>query len=215
MDIAKKINVDQNTILRRLYKWGITVRSLSEQKLGFNIKDYSDDICKSYINGETSLSLEKRYNVHNSVIRKILIENNIKKRKRTNSPVKEKIENNKNEIIKLYIQDNLSINNISNKYNVSKSSILRKLKEWNVPIRNNSECKIGCCKGKDNYNSKQTILYDLKENKKYIFDCKEECANWMVKNNISKKLNTAKDAIYTSIKLKRPYKKRYNFEIIN
>ena len=131
------------------------------------------------------------------------------------------IEDVKEIIIDLYINKKYFATQISNYLKTNKNKIIKNetinrwLNKWNIPIRNNSECKIGCCKGKDNYNSKQTILYDLKENKKYIFDCKEECANWMVKNNISKKLNTAKDAIYTSIKLKRPYKKRYSFEIIN
>lgn len=42
-----------------------------------DVIQYSNDIINAYINGETALSISKRYNTHDNTIRRILKNNNV------------------------------------------------------------------------------------------------------------------------------------------
>lgn len=215
IDIAKKYDVDDTTLRRKIKQWNVSTKTLSEVKLGYNINDYENDIIYYYKEMKMNLTqISKKFNnVHTDVIKKILKKNNIYINNNSEIMLGFDIEAYKEEIIDLYSNKKYSTNKISKYYDnkIGTKTINKWLKKWNIPIRNNSECKIGCCNGKENYNSIKITLIDINENKEEKFDCIRECADWMIKNNISKTINTAKDAINTSIRLKRPYKKRYSF----
>ena len=213
-EIADYYNIDDVTLSRKFDKWNIEKRSISEAKLKFDITKYTDDILNKYIINNIPIStISKKYNVNDCVIRRLLLNNDIKIKSNSEISIGFDINKEKENIIKLYKIDKYSLSKISDIYNnkISKSALGKYFKQWNVKTRNNSECKIGCCVGESNYNSKKIILYDIENDSTKNFNSISDCAKWMVDNNISNKINTAKDAINTSINKNRPYKSKYNF----
>ena len=214
VQIGKIYGVDENTIRRRLIKWKIKLRNISEVKLGFNIKDIENDIINLYENNKTIEYISNKFKIHYGVIRKVLENNNIHIKNNSEILLGFNIDNYKDTIIKLYIEENKSTREISEIFNVSQSTIINNLNKWNVHLKSISESKKGKCIGKNNYMSVPINIYNENNELLYKAESISEASKWLVKNNITKKENTAKDAIITCEKENRLYKKKYKFKRI-
>lgn len=147
------------------------------------------------------------------------------------------IEKEKENIINLYENNNMSMIEIGKIYNISKTTIKRYLQLWGVKIKTNSESKkgkysgtdsfqygkklsdetkkkisenhIGVNIGKDNPASVYVELYDEFYKLIAVFDTQVECAKYLVSIGIANTIKGAIDRIYNSIKKNSPYKGYY------
>lgn len=164
-------------------------------------KDY---IIALYLNKkESGEQIAKLYNTHGNTIRGYLKRWGIEIRPFHSYDKRIKIENDKNKIIKMYLDENKSALQIAKVYNVSESAILRKLKKWNIKRKTYSEAMLNF----DINSEKENIinLY-LKNNRSSyeiakLFNISQSCVlNYLKKWNI-KIRNNKEAAILNSIKI--------------
>lgn len=120
--IAKKFNVNKNTLNKFLKQNNISPREKNETKISI-IEQNKKDVINLYQNNISSIEIGKYYGVTNAVVLKFLKRWGIQIRSSHYSPLKHKI----NEIRKLS-QQGLSAIKIAKMYNTNKTTILRLLK---------------------------------------------------------------------------------------
>lgn len=188
-------------------------RNMSKKMLGFDIEKYSEDIVNRYVNNkEDIIRISSSYGVNDSVIVRVLKKNGIKTRNNSEVLLGYDISLYKERITELFNRG-LNTTEIISELNlsISYSALHKYLKQWGLN-RTMSENKLGRFVGKDNPSSVIVKVYDINKTLIKEFDTITDCANWMVENNISNTINTAKDAIAVSNKKDKPYKKQYYFK---
>lgn len=156
-NIANKLNCSETSIYRYLKKYNLKV--LAEPKV-YEQYDSSNDeeICKMYNEGKSSTEIAKYFGVTHNTILTHLDRCGIKRRNGSESQwvynQKEFPDDLKNKdlIYDLYINQKLSKKDLGEKYNCDPGVIDRILKEFDIPIRNTSESKIGLYTGKNHPN---------------------------------------------------------------
>lgn len=152
-EIAKELNTDKVVILRYLKKYKIPVRNMHEAK--YKNTEYipnKDDLIRDY--HENWLSFDKIANKYN--IAKSTVENLFKRYKievrdfNVTRLGREYIEPTKEELVELYVEQQLNATEIGRVFNCQSPVILRRLKEHGIEARANIfgydkllECKDG------------------------------------------------------------------------
>lgn len=146
--IAEKLNCSKTSVYRYLKKYNLTI--LAEPKEYEQYDATNDDkICSYYMDGMSSTEIAKIFNTTHCTILKHLEHCGITRRTLSESQWnynnKEFPEDLKDydKVYDMYINQKLSKKDLSDKYNCSTRVIDRVLKEFDIPIRNNSEAKIG------------------------------------------------------------------------
>lgn len=214
-EISLKYNLSEETISRKLKEWNIRVKSCSEVRLGFNIKDYKDDIIFNYTKLNMNIKeIAKQYgDINEGVIRKILKDNDIKIRNNSETSLGFDIEQLKEEIIDMYINKKYSPLEIRKFYNnkICVTTIKNWLRKWGVKMRTLSESKKGHNKGENHHSSISIILFDSHTNNKIKFESMTQCGEWLTEQGLCKNSKSGRDIINRSIKNNKPYKNRYKF----
>lgn len=156
-EIVQKLNCSQTSIYRYLRKYNLKI--LAEPKV-YEQYDASNDaeICKMYNEGKSSTEIAKYFGLTHNTILHHLDHCGIKRRNGSESQwvynQKEFPEDLKNRdlVYDLYINQKLSKKDLGEKYNCDPGVIDRILKEFNIPIRNNSESKTGLRTGENHPN---------------------------------------------------------------
>lgn len=212
--ISEIINVDSCTLTRCFKKWNIEVRSLSEERLGFDINEFKEDIIESYVHKNANIQdISKIYNVNDCVIRKVLVENEIHIRDSSEIYLGFDINLEKNNIIDMYINNRLSAFEISNKLDnkISPSAVYKWLERWGIERRDQSETKRGKHTGKENLASVTVYMFDKEDNLINTFETKKLCAEWLYDKGIANSVRGALSGIDRAIKVNRYYKNKYKF----
>ena len=136
--IAKMIACDRSTVAKILLENKFRIKGNSESQLGFDISEHSDEICEFYKNGETLKSIAKDFDCDPSVIRRTLVENNIKIRTQSEERLGFDISEHADEICRRYI-DGEVITPIAKDFDCDPSVIRRTLVENNIKIRTQPE----------------------------------------------------------------------------
>lgn len=136
-DIAKKYNTNTSAIMRFFKYIGYNTRDHSHAKLGFNLDDYKSYIVKSYCDmGITATEIAKEFGVCCSAITSKLKKWNIKQRSVQERSGKPNLNDHKEDIIEMYFKKGISFKSIGSYYGVSKTTVMRYFKKWNINERN-------------------------------------------------------------------------------
>lgn len=132
--IANFLKVNTNSIINHLRENDVIV-------LNVNKKTFSNDdetyICNEYENGNlTMLALAEKFNVHQSVIKRTLDENNIEIYKRSDNYNKINLDNKELEYLISSYKNNIPIYNICDNLGITSTVLYRILKENNIEIYN-------------------------------------------------------------------------------
>ena len=189
-------------------------KKISIRMLGYDIEEHSQDIIDCYVKNRLSIpKISKKYNVNSAVITRVLKKNKVAIRSNSENNLGFDIECLKDEIVDMYVNKKMSINQIKDVVNIGNNSLSRNLKRWGIEIRTISESIQAKPKGEDCriWNSNDVYVYNKMGEVINVFTSNSKCAEWMVKNGISKTINSARDGIYQSVKKNRYYKE-YKFE---
>lgn len=156
-DIMQKLNCSQTSVYRYLKKYDLKI--LAEPKV-YEQYDSSNDeeIIKMYNEGKSSTAIAKHFGITHNTVLSHLDHCGIKRRSNSESQwvsnQKEFPEDLKDRdlVYNLYINQKLSKKDLGEKYNCDPGVIDRILKEFNIPIRNTSESKIGLNTGENHPN---------------------------------------------------------------
>ena len=183
-------------------------------KLGFDISKYTKDIIKMYVEDKMYISdISKKYKVGDSVINRILKENNIHKRSSSENMLGYDYHKYEKYVLNLY-NNGCTKTEISNKLSISIKAIDNIIKENNLKPRTIKEvCELRKKKcGYENPASTSVYVYDKNMELINEFKTISDCSNWMVNNGISNNISSAKSAINRSIENNRFYKNKYYFK---
>lgn len=187
-------------------------KKISISRLGFDPEDFTEDIINYYKNGDTIIGIGKKIGVGESVIRKILVKNNIPIKTSGEFIFGFKLEDYKEEIIKLYVEDNMAPVDIGERFGASASGIRGFLKRNGIKIRPMKESKIGRCTGKQNSSSKPIELYLVTGEFIKEFVSKRECIDYLISIGATNSFSGARSGIYDYFKFGTPYKGKYIFK---
>lgn len=187
-------------------------KKISISRLGFDPEDFTEDIINYYKNGDTIIGIGKKIGVGESVIRKILVKNNIPIKTSGEFIFGFKLEDYKEEIIKLYVEDNMAPVDIGERFGASASGIRGFLKRNGIKIRPMKESKIGRCTGKQNSSSKPIELYLVTGEFIKEFVSKRECIDYLISIGATNSFSGARSEIYDYFKFGTPYKGKYIFK---
>ena len=156
-EIVQKLNCSQTSVYRYLRKYNLKI--LADTKI-YEQYDASNDeeICRMYNDGKSSTEIAKRFGLTHNTILHHLDRCGIKRRNWSESQwvynQKEFPDDLKNKdlVYDLYINQRLSKKDLGEKYNCDPGVIDRILKEFNIPVRDNSESKIGLSIGENHPN---------------------------------------------------------------
>lgn len=115
------------------------------------------------------------------------------------------IEDYKDNIIKLYLNDGLTAKEIGDIYKVSKQCILRLLKRNDIQRRRVGIRSIKT-KGENNPTSKCVIIKNDKNKVIDYFYSLKSCSEWLVDNCFANKIKSGVDAIERCLKADKSYK---------
>ncbi len=157
IDIAEKLSCSETSVYRYLKKYDLKV--LAEPKT-YEQYDSSNDekIVKMYDEGKSSTEIAKHFGITHNTVLTHLEHCGVKRRDYSESQwifnQKDFPENLKNKdlIYDLYINQKLSKKDLGEKYNCDPRVIDRVLKEFNIPIRDISESRIGLYTGENHPN---------------------------------------------------------------
>lgn len=187
-------------------------KKISISHLGFDPEDFTEDIINYYKNGDTIIGIGKKIGVGESVIRKILVKNNIPIKTSGEFIFGFKLEDYKEEIIKLYVEDNMAPVDIGERFGASAGGIRDFLKRNGIKLRPMKEAKKGRCTGKQNPSSKPIELYLVTGEFIKEFVSKRECVDYLISIGATNSFSGAKSGIYDYFKLGTPYKGKYIFK---
>jgi group I intron endonuclease len=144
IDIGIMCNVSQGTICRWLVEYDIEIRSTSESHLikSGGIKPSYDELFDLYVNkGYSPNMIAVKYNISPGPIRRLLKEYNMPSRSLSDSHLAKRgaVKPSKEELFDLYINNYYTPDMIGDMFNVSSVTIRNWLKEYDIPIRSNSE----------------------------------------------------------------------------
>lgn len=127
-EIARKLKISRNTVMRVLEKYNIKIRNFS--KLTPEIEKQIVDLYKS---GESARKIGNRLQVSHGTVLNTLKKHNIPRRESKVTPEMEK------QIIDLYKSGEISSNQIAREFELTNKTVLRVLKKHNVPINSRSD----------------------------------------------------------------------------
>ena len=160
-EIEQKLNIGQTTLYRYLRKYNLSI--IAEHQFSKYDDTYDELICQMYLDGFSTVDIGKEFNIsHKTVINHL---QHCGVPRRTLSEAQWAYQNkeipsefNSYEVIyELYITKRLSKKDLAIKFNCDPCVIDRVLKSYNIPIRNNSESKIGLLSGEKHPNWKGGI----------------------------------------------------------
>lgn len=189
-----------------------TKKKITISRLGFDPEDFTENIVNYYKNGDTITDIGAKIGVDESVIRKILVKNNISIKTSGEFTFGFKLEDYKEEIIKLYVEDKMAPVDIGKRFGASASGIRDFLKRNGIKIRPMKETKIGRCTGKQNSSSKPIELYLVTGEFIKEFVSKRECIDYLISIGATNSFSGAKSGIYDYFKFGTPYKGKYIFK---
>ncbi len=187
-------------------------KKITISRLGFDPEDFTENIVNYYKNGDTIVDIGAKIGVGESVIRKILVKNNIQIKTSGEFTFGFKLEDYKEEIIKLYVEDKMAPVDIGKRFGASASGIRGFLKRNGIKIRPMKETKIGRCTGKQNSSSKPIELYLVTGEFIKEFVSKRECIDYLISIGATNSFSGAKSGIYDYFKFGTPYKGKYIFK---
>ena len=140
IEIGKLYNCTYKTITNVLKRNGVKLKDTRIKKIitGQQEKDF----CQRYLNGESTISISKSYNLSDETIRRVLIRNNIKRRKK--NIIKKQYHK---AIGEEYINGS-TLQIIAEKYNSNIDSVARLLEKLGIKRRTQIEIKEGVPKDK-------------------------------------------------------------------
>lgn len=164
-EISKIFNCSENSIYRRMKANGLTIHYKPDYR---QYDDTNDElICSLYLDGFSPEEIGKELGTSRTSVNNHL--------KRCGIPLRSHVEaqfaanrksfpedlKNYSMVYDLYINQKLSKKDLGFKYNVDPSTIDRILKDFNIPVRSNSESKIGYRTGVEhpNWQGGITSLY--------------------------------------------------------
>lgn len=155
-EIEDLLNIGQTTLYRYLKKYNLEIKVHQQ----YDQYDDSNDelICALYLDGFSSVEIGKEFNISARTVLNHLDHCGLKRRSlveaqwNSNNKVFPKDLNNKEFLYDLYINKQLSKKDIATQYDCDPCVIKRLLLEFNIPIRNNSESKIGLSCGDKHWN---------------------------------------------------------------
>lgn len=161
-EIERILNIGQTTLYRYLKKYNLTI--IADPRVESTYDDSNDIlICQLYQDGFSCTELAKEFKVsHNTILNhlrhcNISIRNASECQWNYNKKEFPKELASYNIVYDLYVVQGLSKKDLGLKFNCTPDVIDRILTEFNIPIRNNSESKIGLCVGENHWNWKGGI----------------------------------------------------------
>lgn len=133
-ELGEQFNVCHTTILNILKRHKIQPRdSHTALKTLSLLEPNKDEIIDLYVNKNKSAQfIADKFGCNQNTVIKFLAKNNIKMRERY-TILKSVISDNKEEIIRLYVEESLSTEEIAKKYDVTGAVVRKFLKRWNIP----------------------------------------------------------------------------------
>ena len=172
-EIEKRLNISQTTLYRYLKKYNLVI--LAESRIESKYDDSNDVlICQLYLDGFSSTEIGKEFNISHKTVLEHLRHCGITPRtlfeSQWNYNNKEFPEDLKNYdiIYDLYINQKLSKKDLGIKYKCDPCVIDRILKDFNIPIRGNSESKIGLLSGDKHWNWKGGVTHLARRLREYF-----------------------------------------------
>lgn len=139
-EIAKKYDSNPSSVMRFLQQHEVQTRGNSSGKLKYDINDFKDEIISLYDNQKLNASqIAEKYNTSCGVINSYLKSWNITLRTLAEIVAGVDLENYKNQIINMYINESQSMQKIATYFKVSKPTIKKYLTRWNVKIKSHSD----------------------------------------------------------------------------
>lgn len=129
-EIADFFDVEKTTIRRYLKKNGIEIR---KEKRVSKLNDHKEEIIGLYENNISIEEIGKRFECSKSAVHNFLKRNKVKPRKIQNS----KYSAYKDEIIKMYMNKNIKIPDICEKFNIHNSTFFNLLKRYGISTNRN------------------------------------------------------------------------------
>lgn len=173
--IARLYGVTSKVIDRLMKKCGLEI------KVDPHSRDQYDDsndelICSLYTDGWSSTAIAKELGTTHTVILRHLKHCGIERRSlsesqwnHNNKKFPEELKN-KDTLYELYINQKLSKKDLSEKFDCSAHVIDRILREFEIPVRGDSECKIGLITGEKHWNWKGGISPLYMRLRQYLYD---------------------------------------------
>lgn len=161
-EIEERLNIKQTTLYRYLKKYSLSI--LAEPNIVSKYDPSNDNlICQLYLDGFSSTEIGKEFGItHKTVLEHLRycgvpIRTLIESQWIHNNKEIPKEFNSYEAIYDLYINKKLSKKDLGIKFNCDSCVIDRVLKKFNIPIRNNSESKVGILLGERHWNWKGGI----------------------------------------------------------
>lgn len=161
-EIERILGIGQTTLYRYLHKYNLSI--LAEPRIESRYDDSNDIlICQLYQDGFSSVEIANQFDISPKTVLDHLRHCGIPIKNASqcqwNYNEKEFPEELKSYDIlyDLYINQKLSKKDLGIKFNCDPCVIDRILREFNIPIRNNSESKLGLCIGENHWNWKGGI----------------------------------------------------------
>ena len=161
-EIAEKLGCYITTVYRYLRKYNLTIQAKPKEYSSYDSTN-DEKICALYMDGMSSTEIAKVFNTtHNTVLAhlrhcEIPIRTLSQCKWNYNGKIFPEDLKNYDTVYDLYIVQGLSKKDLGIKYNCDPDVIDRVLKEFNIPIRNNSEAHIGLMTGENHPNWKGEI----------------------------------------------------------
>lgn len=161
-EIEKILGIGQTTLYRYLRKYNLSI--LAEPRIESRYDDSNDIlICQLYQDGFSSVEIANQFDISHKTVLDHLRHCGVPIRGASqcqwNYNEKEFPEELKSydTLYDLYINQKLSKKDLGIKFNCDPCVIDRILREFNIPIRDNSESKLGLCTGESHWNWKGGI----------------------------------------------------------
>lgn len=161
-DIANHFGCSWSPIYRKLTEYGLKIKAEPIKDSRYNSSN-DDTIIYMYLDGFSTLEISKQLNISHKTVYNHLIKNGIKVRNSSEAQWVSKGKvipsefNDYNTMYNLYITQSLSKKQLGRIFNCDPCVIDRVLRNHNIPIRNNSESKIGINTGENHHNWKGGI----------------------------------------------------------
>lgn len=139
-DIGEKLGVSGRQIGLWLKEYGIQTRTISEAKLKGSVKPTKENLEKMYLDdGMNTYEIAKVIGVANVTVSRWLKEYEIPMRTLSEAMLKDVVRPSKSELERMYSDEWMSAYKIGDIVGVSNVTVLIWLKEYGIPMRNNSE----------------------------------------------------------------------------